>query len=243
MEKLIKVTVNNIHDIAPEKRFMVDELTIIGQFEEKRDSPILKQMCNTLVDGKRTGGNLSLVDISQCQVAAEFGCNTAWGNYTRNEGEWGNLKDCISIKKVILSSKTSFSWVSGGSPFSGCKSLECIKIIGSEKLSKYSDRPYDIDGVLFTEDEGKHYLIKYPANKGTEYTIPDGITDLSDKAFEDCHLTRLIMPMVPPSCHDDPFYGINKAALTIVVPKGSFDSYWMHPVFGKFNLEEMDVDV
>lgn len=233
MNNIVKVKVQRITDIAPEKRFLVDELTIVGRFEERSDSPILKQMCNTLVDGKRTGGNLSYVDLSQCNVAAEF------GYYTVNEGQWGNLKDCISIKKVVLSSKSSFSWVSGGSPFSGCKSLESIKIVGTDRITYHTDRPYDIDGVLFTEDKGKHYLIKYPANKGTEYTLPEGITDISDKAFEDSHLTRLIMPAVPPTCHENPFLGVNVVALTICVPKGCFDSYWMHPVFGKFNIEEI----
>jgi hypothetical protein len=26
----------------------------------------------------------------------------------------------------------------------------------------------------------------------------------------------------------------------LVVPKGSHNAYWLHPVFGKFNIEEMD---
>ena len=51
MDNPIKATVNSIHDIAPEKRFLIDELTIVGKFELKRDMPILKSMCNTIVDG------------------------------------------------------------------------------------------------------------------------------------------------------------------------------------------------
>ena len=47
------------------------------------------------------------------------------------------------------------------------------------------------------------------------------------------------MPAVPPTCHENPFFGVNMVALTICVPNGCFDSYWMHPVFGKFNIEEL----
>ena len=48
------------------------------------------------------------------------------------------------------------------------------------------------------------------------------------------------MPIVPPSCTENVFKGVNIIALTLVVPKGAHDSYWLHPVFGKFNIEEMD---
>ena len=64
MTNPIKVKINTIHDIEPEKRFLIDELIITGKFELKYDLPILKAMCNTIVDGKRTGGNLSIVDLS-----------------------------------------------------------------------------------------------------------------------------------------------------------------------------------
>jgi hypothetical protein len=84
------------------------------------------------------------------------------------------------------------------------------------------------------------YLLKYPANKDTEYTIPSNVTNIADYAFEDSHLTRLFMPDVPPTCEEKAFEGVNKVAMTLVVPSGCYDSYWMHPVFGKFKIEEMD---
>lgn len=235
MGNQIKVTVNTIHDIAPEKRFLIDELTIVGKFELKSDLPILKTMCNAIVDGKRTGGNLSVVDLSKSYIAAEF------GYYPVNAYHWGNLKDCISLKRISLPSKIFFG-SSMGSSFSGCKSLEAISVVGSElpMCHEANGRGYDIEGVLFLEKRGQHILVKYPGNKGNEYKIPNNVTVIGDFAFEDSHLSKLIMPIVPPSCSEDAFKGINKIALTLVVPKGAHDSYWLHPVFGKFNIEEMD---
>ena len=52
---------------------MIDELTIVDKFELKRDMPILRAMCNSIVDGERTGGNLSVVDLSKSYIASEFG--------------------------------------------------------------------------------------------------------------------------------------------------------------------------
>ena len=234
MNNPIKVTVNSIHDIAPEKRFLIDELTIVGRFELKGDMPILKSMCNTIVDGKRTGGNLSVVDLSNSFIAFEF------GYYTVNEYHWEDLIDCISLKKIILPSKILLDRYVG-TTFSGCKSLESISIIGNDYpiCHEWNGRGYDIDGVLFYERGGKNMLVKYPANKGNEYTIPNNITEIGQCAFEDCHLSKLMMPTVPPTCKESAFKGVNKVSLTLVVPKGAYDSYWIHPVFGKFNIEEI----
>ena len=235
MANPIKVTVNTIYDIAPEKRFMIDELTIVGEFELKRDLPILRSMCNTIVDGKRTGGNLSVVDLSKSYIALEFGV------YTYNPYSWGNMRYCISLKKILLPSKIELD-SSIGTSFSGCKSLEAISIVGSEfpESYKYCGRPFDKDGVLFIERGSQIVLVKYPANKGNEYTIPNNVNEIGDCAFEDSHLSRLTMPTVPPTCKEDAFKGVNFIVLTLVVPKGSHDSYWLHPVFGKFKIEEMD---
>ena len=230
MSNPIKVTVNTIHDIAPEKRFLIDELTIVGRFDMTRDLPILKSMCNTIVDGKRTGGNLSVVDLSKSYIAFEWGANPF---------NWGNMKDSISLKKIVLPSKIEL-YSEAGKSFSGCKSLESISVIGSEFPEPYKTcgRAYDNEGVLFKKKGNNNILVKYPANKGTEYTIPSDTHQIGDYAFEDSHLSTLVMPTIPPTCKDEAFIGINKIALTLIVPKGSYDSYWLHPVFGKFNIEE-----
>lgn len=234
MDNLIKVKVNSILDIDPQKRFLIEDLTIKGTFYSRDELPILRSMCNSLDEnGKRTGGNLSYIDLSQCRIKQdENGNSNVWN------GDGKGLKNCISLKKIIFPSTASFSRVSGGECFTGCKSLESIIISGYVE-PRTNPHLYDKDGVLFTLEDGKSYLLKYPANKGTEYQIPN-VTYIADYAFEDSHLTRLYMPAIPPSCNEKAFNGVNRATMTLVVPKGSYDSYWLHTVYGKFRIEELD---
>ena len=120
--------------------------------------------------------------------------------------------------------------------------IDELTIVGNEYSEPYKlcGRLYDIGSFLFREKGGQNILLKYPANKGNEYTIPNNISEIEECAFEDCHLSRLTMPSVPPICKEDAFKGVNMVALTLVVPKGSHDSYWLHPVLGKFKIEETD---
>lgn len=213
MSEFIKVTVNRLSDIAVEKRMLVDELKIVGSFNINADLPEIRKMCNTIIDGKRTGGNLSLLDIDASYIS-----------YIDYQDAF---KDCISLKTVILHPYFGLK----ACQFSGCKRLERIIVSGG-----YAGG-FDIDGVLFTS---RTNLEKFPANHASEYELPAETQTISDLAFEDCHLTRLVMPSVPPTCTIDAFKGVDIANITLAVPKGTHDSYWMHPVFGKFHIEEIE---
>ena len=71
--------------------------------------------------------------------------------------------------------------------------------------------------------------------------IPEYVVEIDDLAFEDCQLTTLtISNPIPATCTDDAFKGVNPVTLVIKVPKGCYESFWVHPVFGKFKIEEMD---
>ena len=144
-----------------------------------------------------------------------------------------------SLRRIILPSYFFISNYDGGLSFSGCKSLESITVACGAPGP--FGKAMDIHGVLFWEEPNikGETLVKYPANKGTEYKIPECTSKISLGAFDDCQLTRLIMPVVPPTCKEGAFLGVNLTALTLVVPKGCYDSYWLHPVFGKFNIEEL----
>lgn len=48
------------------------------------------------------------------------------------------------------------------------------------------------------------------------------------------------MPIVPPSCPESAFKGVDMTALTLMVPKKAHDSYWIDSVFGKLKIEDMD---
>lgn len=77
---------------------------------------------------------------------------------------------CVSVPKNASSI--------GSAAFGGCKNLTAIKV--SENNADYCD----IDGVLFSKD--KTALIAYSAGGGTEYVIPDHVTDVFDHAFAGC---------------------------------------------------------
>ena len=195
---------------------LVDELTIVGDFSEYSELPEIRKMCNTIIDGKRTGGNLSYLDISR------FIINYRCWDY--NDA----FKDCISLKTIIMTPAPLYAC-----QFSGCKRLEKIII---KDVNKDRDL-FDDNGVLF---RFKNTLEKFPANHASEYELPAYTKSISDLAFEDSHLTRLVMPSVPPTCTIDAFKGVDIANITLAVPKGAHDSYWMHPVFGKFHIEEKE---
>ncbi len=72
--------------------------------------------------------------------------------------------------------------------FSGCASLTAITVDASNSF--YSS----VDGVLF--DKGQTTLIQYPAGRvGSDYTIPDSVTNFGDSAFALCtNLTSVTIP-------------------------------------------------
>ena len=216
----MKVVTKDLADIALEKRFLIDELELTGydlnHYTEKLNE--LRPMCNILKDGKRTGGRLKTLTIDS---PVELNDNT------------DGFKDCITLEFVSLK-LTAFGSFLLARHFSGCKSLKCIDLRESKEMTGY----YTIDGVLYAHSR----LVKYPANKGTEFTIPEYVVEIDDLAFEDCQLTTLtISNPIPATCTNNAFKGVNPVTLVIKVPKGCYESFWVHPVFGKFKLEEMDV--
>ena len=97
--------------------------------------------------------------------------------------------NCASLTNVmILDSVASIGW----GAFSNCNSL--ITFVVSINNEHYSSE----DGVLFNKD--KTELIKYPEgiNKKS-YTIPNGVTRISDNAFQYCKkLTSVTLPTSTP---------------------------------------------
>lgn len=219
----MKVVTENLANIALEKRFLIDELELTEYFSfYSRELDELRAMCNTLKDGKRTGGRLKTLII----------------DYTvRLSDSTDGFKDCITLETISLKLHDNIGTYIQARHFSGCKSLKCIELRESEKSKRY----YTMDGVLYFHKYGKSRLVKYPANKGTEFTLPKDVDEISDLAFEDCQLTTLtITNPIPATCTTDAFKGVNPVTLVIKVPKGCYESFWVHPVFGNFKIEEME---
>lgn len=89
--------------------------------------------------------------------------------------EGGTFVDCSSLVQVNIP-KTVTSM--GLELFSGCYALASITV--------HEDNPSfkSVDGILFNKNMTK--LIAYPQNKqGQKYTVPDTVTDIGYKAFEE----------------------------------------------------------
>lgn len=95
------------------------------------------------------------------------------------------FRDCIGITSIVIpDSVISID----GSAFSSCTSLAEITVSPDNK--NYSS----VDGVLFNKDGSE--LIVYPKGNGrSAYTVPDGVTSISDSAFSGCtSLAEITIP-------------------------------------------------
>ena len=97
------------------------------------------------------------------------------------------------------------------SAFSGCTSLAEITVSPDNK--NYSS----VDGVLFNKDGSE--LIVYPKGNGrSAYTVPDGVTSISDSAFSGCtSLKEIVIPDSVTAIGDSTFSGCTSLA-EIVIP-------------------------
>ena len=95
-------------------------------------------------------------------------------NSVTSIGDWA-FGWCNNLARVTIGNSVASI---GNCAFEDCSSLITIEV---DENNKYY---CDIDGVLFTEN--KKMLIQYPMGNDTiTYTIPDGVTNIGDSAFED----------------------------------------------------------
>lgn len=81
-----------------------------------------------------------------------------------------------------------------------CKIKSLVSFDVTEGNPNYQSR----DGVLFSTFLNE--LVKYPANKGYEYIIPDGVASIGPSAFESCsNLSKISIPSTAISIGDYAF--------------------------------------
>lgn len=130
-------------------------------------------------------------------------------------GRWA-FEDCTNLKMLTIPNSVKSI---GMYAFSGCENVSSLKI--PESLTKI------IDGVF----GGCKSL--------TSIVIPYSVKEIGSGAFAGCTgLTSVYCPnLTPPSIENDSFSNYD---ILLYIPVGSKTSYWLHPVWSQFNLEEFD---
>ncbi|MGN0179062.1 MAG: leucine-rich repeat protein, partial [Monoglobaceae bacterium] len=137
--------------------------------------------------------------------------------------------DCYQLVNVTISESVTNI---GDYAFGNCIGLEKITVASNNK-EYLSD-----DGVLFNKD--KTMLIQYPnGNIRTNYSIPIGVTKISNGAFDNClHLETITIPDGVTEIGDNAFRscGIVDVAMPNSVTKiGSYAFAWC------YNLENLKI--
>jgi len=124
------------------------------------------------------------------------------------------FRGCSSLTSITIPSSLTNIENGAGSGLSGdvCENLE--EIIVEEGNKKFESR----DGVLFKKTASGVQLSVYPANKkGTEYIIPNDVTDIGKLAF--CNskkLTGITIPNGVASIGDSAFSGCKKITAAVI---------------------------
>jgi hypothetical protein len=78
-----------------------------------------------------------------------------------------------------------------------------------------------LDGVLY--DKARKKLLQFPGGRSGEYVVPDGVTSIAERAFEDTKLSRVVVSSSVTSIGKDSFRW-NKHLTDIVIPTHLFKS-------------------
>lgn len=226
--------------IASNKKHLIQELVITGNYYASPDDVLIKSMCNTIDNnGRRSGGQLEVLDLSKAHLS-NVNTNVNLCRQLSND----SFEGCITLRIIKLGELD----IIDAKMFRGCISLESIwynhktiSIVGGYKHYYLSDggilyeQKYDKEGIMLN----KRRLIKYPSAyhepKDIRFIIVD---EIADYAFEDFSDTDLYLSTVPPTCTKKAFYNVDITKVKIHVPKESFNSYWSHPVWGEFQIVE-----
>lgn len=188
--------------------------------------------------GFRDCKGLTTVTLSESlktiRASAFSGC-TNLTDITIPEGvtniERAAFVDCAGLTSVTISgSVTSI----GDLAFGRCTALTNINVV--ESNPNYAST----DGVLFNKD--KTTLILCPiGNERTEYTIPDGVTNISCDAFYGCSgLTTISIPNSLTNISENAFY--NCTSLTDIAIPGSVKNIGEQAFFNCNNLSGVTIE-
>ena len=128
------------------------------------------------------GNEVEVIPSSLCEGMTNLTSVTIPNSVTSIESI--AFKDCTGLTSVTIpNSVTSIE----NAAFSGCSSLTSINVV-TDNLNYCS-----VEGVLFNKD--KTVLVQCPGGKEGDYTIPNSVTSIGERAFYGCSgLTSVTIP-------------------------------------------------
>ena len=210
--------------IGESKKYLITNLKIVGEVNGT-DWRIIREMAGCDYEGEKTGGKLSILDLSDAKIVKGgseyvfFGYDSS-RRYTSNDklGDYA-FYGCSGLTSLTIpSSVTSI----GKAAFSGCSGLTSLTI-PSGVTSIGESAFWDCSGL-------------------TSLTIPSSVTSIGNYALKGCSgLTSIyVYPEKLPKLGEKVFDGCNAKNCKVYVPTGTYDDYWLSE-FGYFeNIVEFD---
>ena len=211
--------------IGGSKKYLITNLKIVGEVNGT-DWLFIREMAGSDLCGDKTGGKLSILDLSDAKIVKGgseyvfFGYDSS-RRYTSNDklGDYA-FYGCSGLTSLTIpSSVTSI----GGEAFRDCSVLTSLTIpssvtsIGDYAFSDCSSLtsltiPSSVTSI------GNNAF--YGCSSLTSLTIPSSVTSIGYAAFSDCSsLTSLTIPSSVTSIGEAAFYGCSSLT-SLTIPSG-----------------------
>ena len=233
--------------IGESKKYLITNLKIVGEVNGT-DWRIIREMAGCDYEGEKTGGKLSILDLSDAKIVKGgseyvfFGYDSS-RRYTSNDklGDYA-FYGCSGLTSLTIpSSVTSI----GSEAFSGCSGLTSLTI-PSSVTSIGESAFWDCSGLTSLTIPSSVTSIGnyafYDCSSLTSLTIPSSVTSIGNYALKGCSgLTSIyVYPEKLPKLGEKVFDGCNAKNCKVYVPTGTYDDYWLSE-FGYFeNIVEFD---
>ena len=199
--------------IGESKKYLITNLKIVGEVNGT-DWRIIREMAGCDYEGEKTGGKLSILDLSDAKIVKGgseyvfFGYDSS-RRYTSNDklGDYA-FYGCSGLTSLTIpSSVTSI----GSEAFSGCSGLTSLTI-PSSVTSIGESAFWDCSGLTSLTIPSSVTSIGnyafYDCSSLTSLTIPSSVTSIGYAAFYDCSsLTSLTIPSSVTSIGEAAFSG------------------------------------
>ena len=217
--------------ISYDQKNLITNMKIVGKINGT-DLKFIREMAGRDVNGGKTDGKLSILDLSEAKIVAGGDAYVRFSEnyYTSNDklGDYA-FSGCSGLTSLTLpSSVTSI----GRGAFHGCWKLTSLTI------------PSGVTSIGYSAFRGCSGL--------TSLTIPSGVTSIGNQAFYDCSgLTSLTIPSGVTSIGNYAFYGCS-GLTSLIIPSGvtsigkwafrgcsGLTSIYVYPE----NLPELGIDI